>query len=379
MRAPDPIPLLIPDMPGAAALMPYLQRMDAARCYTNFGPLVQDLEQALRQRFADAGDAEVSLTTVGNATLGLELALQALALPPGSRVLVPALTFVATASAIIRAGHVPVVADIEIDSWQLSPRLAEQALQTVPCQAVLPVATFGVAQDMPGWQAFEARTGCKVVVDAASAWGNQWLQGVSGTLVFSLHTTKSLPAGEGGVLISSDTQLVRRVRRLSNFGIYTTPSANGPPAYSSLDGTNAKMSEYHAAVALASLARWPQAAQQRQQLYRDYQQDLEKAAPGQLGWQCGTPVAAPTLMCVRLPSASVRRRLEALCAEQNIMTRRWYQPLLNRQGFPVRVDARLATPHADQVADTLLGLPFYPGLTFEHRQRIAAVVQQALS
>ena len=51
MRAPDPIPLLIPDMPGAAALMPYLQRMDAARCYTNFGPLVQELEQSLRQRF----------------------------------------------------------------------------------------------------------------------------------------------------------------------------------------------------------------------------------------------------------------------------------------------------------------------------------------
>lgn len=379
MPAHDPIPLLIPDMPGAAALMPFLQRMDAAHCYTNFGPLVQTLETALRERFAERGDAGVALTTLGNATQGLELALQALALPPGSQVLVPALTFVATASAIVRAGHVPVVADIETDTWQLSPRLAEQALNSVPCQAVLPVATFGVAQDMAAWQAFESRTGCRVVVDAASAWGSQWLQGGPGTLVFSLHATKSLPAGEGGVLVSNDAALVRRVRRLSNFGIYTTPSANGPSAYSSLDGTNAKMSEYHAAVALASLARWPEAALARQQLYERYRQALEQAVPGQLGWQAGGLPAAPTLMCVRLPSGVARRRLEALCTEQGILTRRWYQPLLNRQGFPTRVDARLATPQAEQVADTLLGLPFFPGLTASQLQRIADVVRLALS
>ena len=105
------IPLLIPDMPLAEELLPWLKRIDATRWYSNFGPLVRELEGALIGMFALRNDKALHLTTVSNCTAGLELALIALDLKPGSRVLVPALTFVATATAVIRAGHVPVIAD----------------------------------------------------------------------------------------------------------------------------------------------------------------------------------------------------------------------------------------------------------------------------
>ena len=82
------VPLLVPDLPSPQELMPYLQRMHAARLYSNFGPLVCELEQLLAARF-QATTPAASVTTASSATLALELALSALELPPGSRVLVP--------------------------------------------------------------------------------------------------------------------------------------------------------------------------------------------------------------------------------------------------------------------------------------------------
>lgn len=109
---------------------------------------------------------------------------------------------------------------------------------------------------MQAWGNFEKITGLPVIVDAAAAFGSQWLNGAQGTLVFSMHATKSLPAGEGGLVVSSRIGLARKVRQLSNFGINLDPKlglAVGTLAYA---GTNAKMSEYHAAIALEMLTHW---------------------------------------------------------------------------------------------------------------------------
>ena len=158
---PDWVPLLVPDMPPPQALLPWLERMHAARHYSNFGPLVRELESAFAQRFAVH---EEQLTTVTNATLGMELVLQTLDLAPGSRVLVPAFTFVATATAVVRAGHVPVLADVDADTWLLTPAIARAACAATRIHAVLPVATFGMPHHMPAWQQFEQDTGMPVVM-----------------------------------------------------------------------------------------------------------------------------------------------------------------------------------------------------------------------
>ncbi|MEG0786980.1 MAG: DegT/DnrJ/EryC1/StrS family aminotransferase, partial [Comamonas sp.] len=120
------IPLLVPDMPSPQELLPWLERMHKARQYSNFGPLVQELEAEFSMRL----DVEKEqLVTVANATLGLELVLQALDLPTDSRVLLPAFTFVATATAVIRAGHQPVLADVDASTWMLTPEIARAACE----------------------------------------------------------------------------------------------------------------------------------------------------------------------------------------------------------------------------------------------------------
>lgn len=375
----DWVPLLVPDMPSPQALLPWLERMHAARHYSNFGPLVRELESGFAERFQMPID---QVTTVTNATLGLELVLQALNLPPASRVLVPAFTFVATATAVLRAGHVPVLADVDAHSWMLTPDIAREACAQTQVDAVLPVATFGMPHHMPAWQQFERDTGLPVVIDAAAAYGSQWLAGAEGTLVFSLHTTKSLPAGEGGLVVSTRPALAARVRELSNFGINLHPEAKVPLGALAGIGTNAKMSEYHAAIGLISLQNWEQTSQCRKALRADFLREIVEASPAPLDWQeqgHGGELMAPTLLCARLPSEAARTALEKACHRGRIMTRRWYQPLLTNMETLRHCCTPLGTPNAQTLAATLLGLPFFLGITHEQRQRVCAALGHALS
>lgn len=368
------VPLLVPDMPTPQALLPWLERMHAARHYSNFGPLVRELEAEFACRFGMDGE---QVTTVSSATQGLELVLQALNLPPGSRVLLPTFTFVATATAVLRAGHVPVLADVDADTWLLTPQIAVAACGHMRIDAVMPVATFGMPHDMSAWDQFEQDIGIPVVVDAAAAYGSQWLRGAQGTLVFSLHTTKSLPAGEGGLVVSSRPGLANKVRQLSNFGINLDATAEVPLGALASTGTNAKMSEYHAAIGLASLQTWDAHAQQRRMLQADLKEQLNCASGDRLVWQlagAGGALLAPTLLCARLPNADIRAALERACQQARITTRRWYQPLLQQMDVLRSRCVSLEAPNAVLLAETLLGFPFYLGMDFDVRAKLVQVI-----
>ncbi|WP_287914649.1 DegT/DnrJ/EryC1/StrS aminotransferase family protein [Comamonas sp.] len=373
------LPLLVPCMPSPQELMPWLERMHMARHYSNFGPLVLELEAAFAQQF---GSGVEQITSVANATQGLELVLQALNLPAGSHVLVPALTFVATATAVVRAGHVPVLADVDAQTWMITPEIARAVCERMCIGAVLPVATFGMPQDMHAWQQFELDTNVPVVVDAAAAYGSQWLRDAQGTLVFSLHTTKSLPAGEGGLVVSTRPGLAAKVRQLSNFGINFDPNASMPIGTLAGLGSNAKMSEYHAAIALVSLQKMELHAMQRRRLQKDFICEINQATDHRVAWQVqgtGGPLLAPTLLCASLPNAAVRFVLEQACQREHIMTRRWYQPLLQNMDVLQQRCLTLETPIAIALAQKLLGLPFFLGMTQEERHRVCNVIASAMS
>src|SRR5262245_40179797 len=132
------IRLYVPDLPGADELMPFMRRVEAARWYTNFGPLEQEFA-AEAGRLLDA-ERPPNVATASSGTAALCLALQALDLPAGSRVLAPALTFPATAAAILAAGLTPLLADVDPDGWSLTPEIARPWRERV--SAVVPVAAF---------------------------------------------------------------------------------------------------------------------------------------------------------------------------------------------------------------------------------------------
>ena len=345
------IPLLIPDMPDADAISPYLMRLDSARRYTNFGPLVLGLEHSLAQAL---GEPTPHVVTVANCTLGLEIALAALGLDPGTKVLLPALTFIASASAVFRAGLVPVLADANEHTWLLTPEIARDALKQHKLGCIIPVATFGCPQPPVGWDQFVRETGIPVLIDAAGGFGNQVI-GEAATVVFSFHATKSLGMGEGGAVVSRDPADVDRVRRLSNFGIDLSLGV------STATGTNAKMSEYHAAVGHAALKRWPERHSLRQSLHGFYCDQLSRLCPA-VALQERPRSGAYSIMQVALPAETNRDSVMLALAEMNIETRRWYLPLLPDHPACARV-ATCDLSTVRRLGPRMLGLPFHLELT----------------
>ena len=362
------IPLLLPDMPRADELVGLLREIDAHRWYTNFGPLAQRFEAELARGFQASGP--LSLVSLANCTLALELLLAARSLPPASTILVPAFTFVATGTAIRRAGHRLLVADADPLSWTLTPDIARAAAAAQRVDCVIPVTALGCPVDAPQWDAFSEETGIPVIVDAAGAFGNQQA-GRSIAVAFSLHATKTMGIGEGGFALSGDGAWMERVRCLSNFGIdpgdFKVHQA----------GSNAKLSEYHAAVGLAALARWPERAALRRQLALDYRQVLQACCAG-IEFQQRPDAGAYATFCVLLPAGADPAVVATRLADAGIETRRWYYPLLHLH--PAFADAGRAGKLASSmnISGRLLGLPFHLDLDAQKMERIARALARVL-
>ncbi len=357
------IPLLVPGVPGIDQVRPWLERIDTAQVYTNFGPLVLQFEQQLSALWQPSP----AITTVSNATVGLELALASVDLQPRARVLVPALTFAATATAIVRAGYEPVFGDVDPRSWLLTPDIAYEAVRSYRVHAVLPVAAYGCPQSVAQWDRFTNETGLPVVIDAAGAFGNQAV-GDTSTVIFSLHATKALGVGEGGIVASRSDRIVRCVRQAANFGL--TP--HGVVVHG---GTNAKLSEFHAAVGLAALAAWPHRNNALRQLRREYLEALECLHPV-VTWQ-ETPgsIVAPILP-LRLIGIADIEAVRSLLSDAGIETRRWYCPILPQHPLFSGFTAIDGVPVARQLSTELLGVPFHTSL---QRNEMAYVVERLRS
>ena len=344
---------LVPDLPSATELLPWLAQIDENRWYTNFGPLLREFEQRVGQLVAGGGGA--ACISLSSGMSALELGLDALRIGSGKRVLMPALTFPATALAVVRCGAEPVLADVCPRTWTLTPEIAREAAARERIDLVMPVAAFGLALPHAEWDDFVADTGIAVFADAAAALGAQAI-GRRVHWAFSLHATKPLGIGEGGLFVSPDGGIATTVRRLSNFGF-----AGGVVGVER--GTNAKLSEYAAAVGLAQLQRWPQINERRLAVLQDYRRLL--APIRGLGMQSGLE-APPATLCVQLPVGALD--VASGLAQRDIETRRWYLPALDEhpalRGLRrIETGAGANLPVTRMLSERLLGLPFHGRLS----------------
>ncbi|WP_374764224.1 DegT/DnrJ/EryC1/StrS family aminotransferase [Yunchengibacter salinarum] len=366
------IPCLVPDLPGAADVHPYLAEMHAARWYSNFGPLVTRFEAAMGAFLAASrvdGDAPLHVVSVASATGGLDLAVLAADLPPRSRILVPAVTFPATLLAVHRAGHVPVIADVDPQCWALTPTIARQALSGADIAAVMPVAPFGYPLPTADWAAFQAETGAPVLMDVAASLGQQLVHG-DVPAVFSLHATKPFGVGEGGLVVTGSASLADRVRRQSNFGFSRGVIVE--------PGTNAKMAEVLAAYGLAQLDRWQDVRAARLALAARYRAALDRAG---LADRLGLGPLCEGISPATFPVDTGERAgpVMAALAAAGIQTRQWYLPPLHHH--PAFADcARVSgdLPVADRLHRSLVGLPFHVFLSDGELDSVCATLKDAL-
>lgn len=382
------IPYLIPDMPSAEEIMPFLREIDGNRWYTNFGPLVTKLhERILQTHFSDD---RVNLLLCSTGTAALELGLQAMGLKKGARILVPAFTFPASANAIQNCGFEPVFCDVDENSWVLTPDIALDAIARSDIHAVMPVAALGRPLSADAWDEFCDKTGLPVLIDAAAALGSQQV-GKRIVVAYSMHATKAFGIGEGGLLAAFDEDLIARARRICNFGM----DARGQVVR---QGTNGKLSEYHAAVGLAQIARWSDRQLKRARVDAIYQAFMRpfhhlwvmQSYVDQKAINAGVLVSHPvrhnrTTMPVRLRQSvgvSVQDIQDAL-ASHGIGTRLWYNPGLHQHPHWEHCErvgrfGQQALVTVDSLNKQVIGLPFHNFLTSDEIGFAVKMLQQTI-
>ncbi|KGP64012.1 hypothetical protein EP47_03570 [Legionella norrlandica] len=354
-----------PRLPLTSDLIPYLEKIDSNRWYSNFGPLHEEFRQKLAIHFG-LGIDQVALAS--NATVGLALTLEAVSLKrPSKQCICPSWTFAATPHAIIQAGMSPVFLDVDENSWDLNSEQLDEK-DFAESSAITVVSPFGQPVNLTKWEKFVERYGVPVVCDAAASFdavGKLPTFNIGSIpIVISLHATKTLPAGEGAIILCSDPDLIERIRQMSNFGFSTTSVAQ-------TIGTNAKLSEYACAVGLASLQNWQQTRDILLKKTKFYRAGL-KNIPSVEVFGSNTNFVANYLI---IETKQDSYQLSNFLRERKIDTRRWWRSgCHNHPAFssynvkPLPITKRLAS-HS-------LGLPFFLDITEEDIESVINAVAE---
>jgi dTDP-4-amino-4,6-dideoxygalactose transaminase len=192
-----------------------------------------------------------------NGTITLEMALEALGIGPGDEVIVPAISFIATATAVSRVGAIPVFVDIEHDTFNIDSTRIREAIGP-KTRAVMPVHFGGPMADMNAITEIAAEHGLQVIEDAAHAHGSEWNSKRAGSFgvfgSFSFQNGKVMTAGEGGILLSNNESLIDRAREILDIG---RRKGEGWFYHYTL-GSNYRITALQCAVLIAQLERLPE-------------------------------------------------------------------------------------------------------------------------
>ena len=206
-------------------------------------------------------------------TTAMHLSLVALGIGPGDEVLVPDFTFPATGNVVVQQGAVPVLVDIDLETYNVDPSQLHRHL-TTRTKAIMPVHLFGLAADMDPVMSFAREHGLAVIEDAACALGATYRGRACGSFgdlaCFSFHARKVITTGEGGMIVTDRDDLADRVRLLrSHGGVRQATGFRFEEA-----GFNYRLSDLQAAVGCAQMRRLPALAARRRQLAHRFREAL---------------------------------------------------------------------------------------------------------
>lgn len=353
------VPVSIPDLSGNEEA--YV--VDAVRStwISSSGSYVKRFES----EFAQAAGTRYALS-VANGTVALHLAMIALGVGPEDEVLVPDLTYIATANAVKYVGGTPVFVDVDPATWCIDPGRIEAAI-TPRTKGIIPVALYGHPADMDPINAIAQKHGLWVVDDTAEAHMARYRGRPAGSLAaintFSFYGNKIITSGEGGALTYDDPDLDQRLRMLRSQGM--DPNRR---YYFPIIGYNFRLTNIACALLCAQLERKEQIIARRREIFAAYRRLLAKV-PG-VGFQ---PVAnwaepAPWLFCATIDGSKFgmdRDTLAVKLGEKGVETRPFFVPLHSLP--PYRTDGGDADifPVSEQLARDGINLPTFGGMTDE--------------
>ena len=345
------------------------------------GPRVAEFEAAFATKLGAAHAVAVS-----SCTTALHLALVVAGIDSGDEVVVPSLSFIATANAARYVNATPVFADVDIATANLTPASVEAAL-TPATRAVIVVDQGGMPADVDAIRALCEPRGISVVEDAACAAGSTYRGRPVGAdarlAAFSFHPRKILTTGEGGMVVTSDDALAERMKLLRQHGMSMSAAdrhaAGGAVIEQYLEvGFNYRMTDIQAAVGIVQLGRLDQVVERRRLLADRYGVGLSGIdgllLPADPTW--GTTNYQSYWVTLPEPIAGRRNDLMAVLAEQGISTRRGIMASHLEPAYAGHPHPDL--PVTEQLTNGSIILPLFHEMTLEEQDRVIDAFRRAL-
>lgn len=352
-------PVTKPFLPPKDIYQAYLDGIWTRQWLTNMGPLASDLELKLKESL------NVNhLLFVTNGTIALQMALKALNLK--GEIITTPFSFIATTSSIVWENCKPIFVDIDENSLNIDATKIEAAI-TENTSAILATHVYGNPCDIELIEKIAKKHNLKVIYDAAHAFGVE----VNGKSVFeygdistcSLHATKLYHSIEGGLMITKDAELLKKLAYMRNFGF------DGPERFAEL-GINAKNSEFHAAMGLANLQFIKNISAKRKALSERYDEKLKNIKARRPTWHKASENNYSYYPIVFENEELMLKIIENLKLHE-IFTRRYFYPSL---ATAVPYVEKQHLPITDDISRRVLCLPLYYDLTFEEVDLIARLM-----
>lgn len=353
------IPVTKPFLPPAEEYETYIQGIWKRQWLTNMGPLASDLEMRIKAHLNVK-----HLLFVTNGTVALQMAIKALDLK--GEIITTPFSFIATTSSIVWEGCSPVFVDIDENSLNIDATKIEEAI-TEHTTAILATHVYGNPCDVETIEKIAKKYKLKVIYDGAHAFGVQ----VNGKSIFdygdistcSLHATKLYHSIEGGLIITKDADLLKKMAYIRNFGI------SGHDSFAEL-GINGKNSEFHAAMGLVNLNHINRIHEQRRELTEYYDERLRSLNAVKPKWHKNANLNY-AYYPILLESEELLLKIKAKLDANEMFTRRYFYPSL-ASALPYLPARELQV--TDAVSKRVLCLPLYFDLTKEEIDLMARLM-----
>jgi dTDP-4-amino-4,6-dideoxygalactose transaminase len=322
------------------------------------GPMVTEFEKNFA-KFAGVKHA----VAVNTGTAALHSAIVASGVKQGDEVILPSFTFVATAEAVVLAGGKPVFADIDAETYNLSPSAVEKSI-TKNTKAILPVDLYGFSADMKSMREIAAKHGLALVEDAAQAHGATYAGKPAGNFAdaacWSLYASKNITTGEGGVITTNNDQIAETLRMIRTHG--------EKAKYASLMlGTNYRMSEVQAAIGNVQLEKLPSFLAKRRQNAQQLTKILEKSDSLILPWELKDRQHSWYLYTARLTDGTEaeRNKIVEELKKKGIGAEVYYVNPVHQMPFYRENFGSAKLPETDKASKQVFSLPIHPEVTAE--------------
>lgn len=358
-------------MPGIEEYIEEIRPMWDSHWLTNMGQKHQLFQEQLMSYF---GADNVELLTNGH--MALEMTIQALDFPAGSEIITSPFTFASTTHAIVRNGLTPVFCDIDDKSYCIDAEKIE-ALITDKTVAIMPIHVYGNICDVDKIDSIAKKYDLKVIYDAAHTFGEKYrdisVANYGDASCLSFHATKVFNSIEGGAVVYKNINLGKRLYNLKNFGILDENTVVDV-------GANAKMNEFCAAMGICNLRHIGEEIEKRHTVYDRYIAGLKDIA----GVLCNriqdgvqSNYAYFPIIIDEAEYGISRDTLHNILKEKNIVTRKYFYPLIT--DFECYRDqfSSADTPVAKWVSDRVLTLPMYADLSIEVIDYIVDIIAKA--